>query len=135
MYASSLSRTRRRPVKADARRLEQALANIVDNALRHTPRGGTVSMRSSANNGHVELAVHNTGSYIAPEILPRVFERFYQVDPVRSRANGNTGLGMAITKEIIDAHGGTVTVASSPESGTEFVISLPKYPEPVDDGI
>jgi two-component system sensor histidine kinase BaeS len=123
------------PVKADARRLEQALANIVDNALRHTPRGGTVSMRSSANNGHIELAVHNTGSYIAPEILPRVFERFYQVDPVRSRANGNTGLGMAITKEIIDAHGGTVTVASSPESGTEFVITLPSFPQPIDDGV
>jgi signal transduction histidine kinase len=122
-------------LRVDARRIEQALANIVDNALRHTPRGGTVSMRSSANDGHVELAVHNTGSFITPEILPRVFDRFYQVDPVRSRANGNTGLGLAITKEIVEAHGGSVTVASTAETGTEFVISLPAYAEPVDDGI
>ncbi|HLF78348.1 MAG TPA: HAMP domain-containing sensor histidine kinase [Dehalococcoidia bacterium] len=122
-------------VRADARRLEQALANIVDNAVRHTPAGGTVSMRSSRNNGHVELAVHNTGSYIPPETLPLVFERFFQVDPVRSRANGNSGLGLAITKEIVDALGGSVAVASTPESGTEFVITLPAYAEPVDDGI
>jgi len=92
-------------------------------------------MRSSADNGHVDLAVHNTGSFITPEILPRVFDRFYQVDPVRSRANGNTGLGLAITKEIVEAHGGSVRVASAPESGTEFVIILPAYSEPIDDGI
>jgi signal transduction histidine kinase len=123
------------PIRADARRLEQALANIVDNAVRHTPKGGTVSMRSSRNNGHVDLAVHNTGSYIPPETLPRVFDRFFQVDPARSRANGNSGLGLAITKEIVDALGGSVAVASSETAGTEFVISLPAYTAPPDDGI
>jgi two-component system sensor histidine kinase BaeS len=113
------------PIDADARRLEQALANIVDNAVRHTPAGGSVTLRSGAANGHVELAVHNTGSVIPPEALPRIFDRFFQVDPVRSRADGNTGLGLAITKEIIEAHGGSVAVASSAGRGTEFVITLP----------
>jgi signal transduction histidine kinase len=122
-------------VKADPRRLEQALANIVDNALRHTPAGGTVSMNAATANGHVTLAVHNTGSYIAPEVMPRVFDRFFQVDPVRSRANGNTGLGLAITKEIVEAHGGSIAVRSSEPDGTEFVISLPATREHFDDGI
>jgi signal transduction histidine kinase len=112
-------------ISADPRRLEQALANIVDNAVRHTPAGGSVTLRSEAANGHVELSVHNTGSVIPPEALPRIFDRFYQVDPARARADGNTGLGLAITKEIVEAHGGDVEVTSSQEAGTEFVITLP----------
>jgi signal transduction histidine kinase len=122
-------------VKADPRRLEQVLANIVDNALRHTPAGGTVSMSSSTDNGHVSLAVHNTGSFIAPDVIPRVFDRFFQVDPVRSRADGNTGLGLAISKEIVEAHGGNISVKSSETGGTEFVIILPAASEQYDDGI
>jgi two-component system sensor histidine kinase ResE len=113
------------PIDADARRLEQALANIVDNAVRHTPQGGRVKLRSSASDGRVELAVHNTGSYIPPGVLPRIFERFYQADGDGARSDGNTGLGLAITKEIVEAHGGGVVAMSEPEDGTEFVISLP----------
>lgn len=112
-------------IKADARRLEQALANIVDNAVRHTPAGGRVTLRSAAADGHVRLAVHNSGSVIPPEALPRIFDRFFQADPVGARADANTGLGLAITKEIVEAHGGTVTATSTPEAGTEFVILLP----------
>jgi two-component system sensor histidine kinase ResE len=111
--------------RGDGRRLEQALANIVDNAVRHTPSGGTVTMRSFGENGHVNLSVHNTGSVIPGEALPHIFERFFQADPAGARADANTGLGLAITREIVEAHGGDVTATSSQEAGTEFMISLP----------
>ena len=112
-------------IAADARRLEQALANIVDNALRHTPAGGRVTLRAMAADGGVDLSVHNTGSVIPAEALPWIFDRFFQVDPARSRVDGNTGLGLAITREIVEAHGGRVTVESSEAKGTEFRITLP----------
>jgi signal transduction histidine kinase len=112
-------------INADGRRLEQALANIVDNAVRHTPRGGRVTLSSLAQNGHVRLSVHNTGSVIPPEALAHVFDRFYQADPAGARADANTGLGLAITKEIVEAHGGAVEASSSAASGTDFVITLP----------
>ncbi len=112
-------------IRADGRRLEQALANIVDNAVRHTPSGGSVTLTSVADDGHIQLSVHNTGSVIPPEALPHVFDRFFQADPVGARADANTGLGLAITREIVQAHGGSVEVKSSPEDGTRFTITLP----------
>jgi signal transduction histidine kinase len=112
-------------VAVDARRMEQALTNLVDNALRYTPAGGRVTLRSFAENGHARISVHNTGSVIPPEALPRVWDRFFRVDSSRSRADGNSGLGLAITREIVELHGGSVSVASSEEEGTEFVITLP----------
>jgi signal transduction histidine kinase len=112
-------------IKADGRRLEQALANIVDNAVRHTPSGGTVTLRSLAEDGHVQLSVHNTGSYIPDEALAHVFDRFFQADPLGASTDANTGLGLAITKEIVNAHGGVVDARSSIEEGTEFTIVLP----------
>jgi two-component system sensor histidine kinase ResE len=121
------------PIKADGRRLEQAIANIVDNALRYTPRGGRITLKSTAYNGNVALSVHNTGSVIPDEAMPHLFERFYQVDPAKARADGNTGLGLAITKEIVDAHEGTIDVKSTAEAGTEFTITVPagyRFPEP-----
>lgn len=123
--------------QGDGRRLEQALANIVDNAVRHTPSGGTVTIRSFGDNGHVNLSVHNTGSMIPVEALPHIFERFFQADPVGARADANTGLGLAITKEIVEAHGGEVIATSSEEAGTEFLITLPATSNgdtPQDDG-
>ncbi|MGE3986065.1 MAG: sensor histidine kinase, partial [Dehalococcoidia bacterium] len=115
------------------RRLEQAIANIVDNALRYTPRGGRITLSSKAENSHVELSVHNTGSVIPQAAMPHLFERFYQVDPAKARADGNTGLGLAITKEIVDAHRGTIDVSSSAAQGTEFVISVPSARRPLFD--
>jgi signal transduction histidine kinase len=113
------------PMQADPRRIEQAIANLVDNAVRHTPAGGRITLRSTILDGTIRLSVHNTGSFIGPEVMPHIFERFFQVDRVKSRANGNTGLGLAITREIVEAHGGRVEVHSSRGAGTEFIISLP----------
>jgi signal transduction histidine kinase len=112
-------------INADGRRLEQALANIVDNAVRHTPAGGAVTMRSAADNGHVTLSVHNNGPAIPPEAMPHIFERFFQADPAGASKDANTGLGLAITREIVEAHGGDVRATSSEDAGTEFVITLP----------
>jgi signal transduction histidine kinase len=112
-------------IQGDGRRLEQALANIVDNAVRHTPSGGRVTLRSAAENGHVRLSVHNTGSVIPEEALPHVFDRFFQADPAGVSADANTGLGLAITREIVLAHGGNVTAESNTEDGTRFTITLP----------
>ncbi|HXH23145.1 MAG TPA: HAMP domain-containing sensor histidine kinase [Dehalococcoidia bacterium] len=110
---------------ADSRRLEQALANLVDNAVRHTPSGGRIRLGLETSDGSLRLSVHNTGSYIPAEVMPHIFDRFFQVDRERSRADGNTGLGLAITREIVEAHGGRVSATSSPEEGTEFVIAMP----------
>lgn len=129
------------PVRGDNHWLEQILANLLDNAIRYTPAGGTVTVRAQPEtfaepgNGHrgpaaqsgISVCVHNTGSYIPPEDLPRVFERFYQVD--RSRANGHSGLGLAIVREIAQAHGGRVEAASNAELGTSFVVRLPAASE------
>ena len=113
-------------VTGDERRLEQVFGNLLQNAVRHTPPGGAIAVTASVlRDGSVSIAVHNTGSYIPPEDLPRVFERFYQVDRARTRRAGSSGLGLAIVKEIIDAHGGTVRAISDAETGTEFVIILP----------
>ncbi|HWC29589.1 MAG TPA: HAMP domain-containing sensor histidine kinase [Dehalococcoidia bacterium] len=125
-------------INADGRRLEQALANIVDNAVRHTPSGGRVTLRSHAENGHIELSVHNTGPVIPPDALPHIFERFFQADPTGASKDANTGLGLAITREIVEAHGGDVTAVSNQEQGTEFVITLPvpkDAPPPIEDAV
>ena len=82
-------------------------------------------MRAFGENGHVNLSVHNTGSVIPAEALPHIFERFFQADPAGARADANTGLGLAITREIVEAHGGDVTATSNEANGTEFLISLP----------
>jgi len=113
-------------VHGDERRLEQAFANLIDNAVRHTPQGGAVSIRAEAQNGLVRVAVHNTGSYIPPEELPRVFERFYQVARHRSRGTaGGGGLGLAIANEVVQAHRGSIAATSDRDGGTEFVVTLP----------
>ena len=113
-------------LEGDERRLEQAFANLIDNAVRHTPTGGAVSVRAEARNGLVRVAVHNTGSYIPPDELPRVFERFYQVERHRGRGTaGGGGLGLAIASEVVQAHRGSIQATSDREHGTEFVVTLP----------
>jgi len=106
---------------ADRARLAQVLANLLDNAVTHTPPGGTV--RIFVSQGAVQ--VEDTGEGIAPEHLPFVFERFYRADPSRARATGGAGLGLALVRRIVDAHGGTIALDSAPGRGTKVTITLP----------
>ncbi len=105
--------------------LEQAIINLVDNAIKYSEPGGTVEVRAEAAGAGVTISVEDTGCGIAPEHLSRVFERFYVVDKSRSRKLGGTGLGLAIVKHIAQVHGGRVTVASTPGKGSTFTIHLP----------
>lgn len=116
------------PVYADATRIRQALTNLVTNALRYTPSGGTVRIAANVDGRDATLEVTDTGSGIDAQHLPHLFDRFYRADPSRTRATGGTGLGLAITKTLVEAHGGTITVASEPGQGTTFTIRLPAVP-------
>ncbi|HEY8491788.1 MAG TPA: ATP-binding protein [Dehalococcoidia bacterium] len=107
----------------DAERLERALTNLVQNAIKFTPPGGTVTLGCRPDRDAVELWVADTGEGIDPDDLPRIFERFYKAD--RARAAGGTGLGLAIVKHIVQAHGGTVDVESRPGRGATFTLRLP----------
>ena len=112
-------------VLGDADRLAQALRNLLSNAIRHTPAGGQVTMRVGRSGEQVTIQVADTGSGIAPEDLPHVFDRFYRGDKSRSRRGGGAGLGLAITRQLVTAHGGQIEVASTPGLGTTFTITLP----------
>jgi signal transduction histidine kinase len=111
-------------VTGDPMRLEQALQNLAANALRHTPRGGRVALKAAVEDGVVTLTISDTGSGIAPEHLPHVFDRFYKIDPSRTGQSGS-GLGLSIVKAIVERHGGTVMVTSPPGDGTTFTIKFP----------
>lgn len=115
-------------VRGDRDRLIQVFMNLVDNALRHTPRGGRVRLRAIATRGHVEVSVADTGDGIPAEHLPHLFDRFYRADAARSARAGGTGLGLAIVRQLVEAHGGHVRVASAPAEGTLFVVELPASP-------
>lgn len=112
---------------ADADRLRQVLINLLENALRFTPSGGSISLAAVAGGGSVEFRVADTGVGIAPEHLPHVFERFYKVDRSRRSIDygGGTGLGLAIARQIIEAHGGSMTVTSEEGAGSVFFFSVP----------
>ena len=110
-------------VLADDDVLEQVLLGLVGNAIQHAPRGGTIRLTAASERGRVAISVSDTGSGIPPGDLPRIFDRFYQVD--RSRAGGGFGLGLAICKEFVTAMGGTIAVASTVGEGTTFTLRLP----------
>ncbi len=113
------------PLVADEDLVVQLLVNLVDNALAHTPVGGTVTAGCRTEIGRVHLWVADTGEGIAPEHVGRVFDRFHRVDAGRSRARGGTGLGLAICKAIAEAHGGTISLTSRVGSGTRVEMVLP----------
>lgn len=110
---------------ADPVRLRQALGNLVANAVRYTPPGGEVVVKLFEEADKAILEVQDTGTGIAPEDLPHVFDRFWRADKSRSRRTGGSGLGLAITRHLVEAHGGTVSVTSIVNEGSTFRISLP----------
>ena len=117
-------------VSGDAERLRRLLSNLVDNAIRYTREGDTITISLDTANGQAYLEVADTGIGIEPEHLPHILERFYRVDRARSRQSGGSGLGLAIVKEIAEQHGGEVTVASQPGKGSRFTVRLPLRSEP-----
>ncbi len=113
-------------VLADPGRLEQVLINLLDNAVKYSPAGGTITFSAENEGDRLKIGVNDTGIGIPAKDLPRIFERFYRVDAARSRDEGGTGLGLAIVKHIIQLHGGAVSVESMPGKGTTVYFTLNK---------
>src|SRR5205807_5506946 len=108
----------------DGGRLRQVFYNLLDNAIKYTPPGGTIEVGVGAEPGAAVVAVRDSGIGIPPEHLPHVFERFYRVDKARSRAEGGTGLGLSIARSIVAAHGGSIALDSKPGEGTVCTVCL-----------
>ncbi|UCZ54726.1 HAMP domain-containing protein [Bacillus shivajii] len=118
-----------KPITADSDRLEQVLTNLIDNAIRHTPEGGKVTLRLDPYHNGIKFDVEDTGSGIPEEDLPFVFERFYKADKARTRGRSGTGLGLAIVKNIVEAHNGKVSAHSKVNEGTTFSVFIPHESE------
>ncbi|MGA9996909.1 MAG: PAS domain S-box protein [Pyrinomonadaceae bacterium] len=116
-------------VSGDPVRLQQVIWNLLSNAIKFTPRGGKVQVRLERVNSHIEIVVSDTGSGIAPEFLPHVFDRFRQADQRTTRQHGGMGLGLAIVRHLVELHGGTVRAESGGEGqGATFTVLLPVAP-------
>ena len=111
-------------VTADRDRLRQALANLVDNAIKYSPRGGRVDMQAAADGNDVEIRVRDTGPGISEPDLPRIFDRLYRGD--QSRATRGLGLGLSLVRAYIEAQGGAIRVESTPAKGSTFIVHLPR---------
>ncbi|HEY3356845.1 MAG TPA: ATP-binding protein [Polyangia bacterium] len=118
-------------VDADPTRLTQVVGNLLGNAAKFTPAGGTVLLTLEAAGGHATLRVRDSGAGIAPELLPRIFEPFIQADRTLDRSKGGLGLGLALVKDLVELHGGTVSAASDgADRGTELAVALPLVDAP-----
>jgi signal transduction histidine kinase len=115
-------------VRADQTAFRQVVSNLIENAVRYT-KEGSVTLRTRVGNGGVWVDVQDTGIGVAPEHLPRIFERFYRVDAARSREQGGTGLGLAIVRHLVDAHGGRIESASTVGRGTTISVLFPNLAE------
>ncbi len=113
-------------VEADPNRLREIILNLVDNAVKYTPKGGRVSVSAVARNSHVVVSVADTGVGIPPEAKDRIFEPFYRVKGIRTqRQQPASGLGLALTKKLVEAHGGKISFVSKPGAGSTFTFTLP----------
>ncbi|HKD74640.1 MAG TPA: ATP-binding protein [Ktedonobacterales bacterium] len=112
-------------MQVDVDRMIQVLRNLVSNALRYTPAAGTITLGAEHDTQGTTLFVRDTGQGIVPQALPRIFDRFYRADASRAQSQGESGLGLAIAKALVEAHGGTIGVTSQPGEGTAFRIQLP----------
>jgi signal transduction histidine kinase len=117
------------PILVDPDRLLQVLGNLVNNALRHTGDGGRIDLSAARSNGQVLLCVRDTGPGIPAEDLPHIFDRFYRGDKART-SDGASGLGLAIARSLVEAHGGRITAENAPGGGAQFTVSLPLSPTP-----
>ena len=113
------------PVNIDWQRVNEVLHNLLENAVAHTPKGGTINIAAAPKGKWVEVTVSDTGEGIPAKDLPHIFERFYRVDKSRARATGGSGLGLTIAKRLVEAHGGTITAQSELGKGSRFSFTLP----------
>jgi signal transduction histidine kinase len=113
------------PVSIDPYRIGQVLRNLLENAIAHTGTGGTITVSARQQGNYIEVAVVDTGEGIPPEDLPNIFERFYRVDKSRARATGGSGLGLTITKRLVEVHGGKIEAHSEPGKGSRFSFTIP----------
>jgi signal transduction histidine kinase len=114
------------PIKMDVQRIGRVLNNLLGNALRYTPAGGSVTVQAEALAGSIHVTVEDSGEGISANDLPHVFDRFYRGEKSRNQATGGSGLGLAIAKGIVEAHGGKIGVESLPDKGARFYFTLPK---------
>ncbi len=112
-------------VTGDAARLRRLVTTLLDNACKYVEKGGRIAVTLRQTARRIELHVHNTGTVIAEEDLPHVFDRFYRADKARTRSEGSYGLGLAIAREIAEEHGGSIAAASDETNGTTFTVALP----------
>ena len=112
-------------IAADPQRLEQVMGNLMNNALRITPEGGSITLRGKTDGTGVRLEVEDSGPGIPPEELENIFDRFYQLDDTRMRSENGSGLGLAIARKLVEAHGGTLTAENRAEGGARFILRLP----------
>ncbi len=126
--AVSLTQTGAATVPGDRLMLRRALSNLISNAIRHAPQGQSVHVSLGSQNNQATVSVENPGPEIPPEHLPKLFDRFYRVDPSRQRKGDGAGLGLAIVKSIVDVHGGTISVTSANRM-TRFQLTLPAFVE------
>lgn len=114
---------------ADRDKISQVLVNLLSNALKYTPAGGLVEVSAKSDADVTEISVKDTGFGIAPEDLPHIFERFYRADQSRNRMTGGAGIGLTISRAIVEAHKGKIEVVSNLHEGTEFIVTLPRQEE------
>ena len=113
------------PADLDRVLLQRAIGNLVENAISHTPAGGSIRLSADTKDGRVAIKVSDTGTGIPPHALTRVFDRFYRADTARSSQSGHMGLGLAIVRAIVDLHGGTINISSEVSQGTQVTVELP----------
>jgi two-component system sensor histidine kinase BaeS len=113
------------PVRMDTMRIGRVLNNLLSNALRYSPDGGSIELTAQRTSRGVQVSVSDTGEGISADDLPKVFDRFYRGEKSRSRTTGGSGLGLAISRGLVRAHGGDITVESTPGHGSRFTFTLP----------
>lgn len=113
-------------LRGDKEWLERALLNLLDNAIKYTPAGGSVTVRTAKEQSGIRIEIVDTGTGIPPEALPHIFERFYRADPARDKSVEGVGLGLSLVKWIVEEHGGTIEATSIPGDGSRFTILLPQ---------
>jgi signal transduction histidine kinase len=113
-------------VKIDPSKFEQVIFNLLDNAIKYSPNGGTIELRTWPETGRIAFSIKDNGQGIEQEDLPFIFERFYRADKARTKKDDSIGIGLTIAKKIVEAHKGRIEVKSEKNKGSEFIVYLPK---------